>query len=234
MTLNDPNVVMTPKSPRTMPSLHQNEVSKRSFRPSSVTPSASVSFATATPSMSQRRQAANRPIPSLHVNIPPLQITTSFSHLFHSSSASKSSQSPSSTLWRAPLLTRTNSSTDKSPCPCTPVEQRIKTPLAPPEIPRVIDCNRNAGFRRWAPTPTEDVFPTVSFATVTTSSSAESDDIVMSPSEGPSTGSAASSLTWISILAGMKDTPLPYERDNTSLMSPAVIGSPRPFGPCSP
>ncbi|EJD05939.1 uncharacterized protein FOMMEDRAFT_153286 [Fomitiporia mediterranea MF3/22] len=143
-------------------------------------------------SFSRRRRACNRPILNCRVELPPVDNRSSFvtENLSSSNHESTHCMLTPSTIPVHPSLVRTTSEVELYPS--TPVEQCHKNPTVPPEIPRLIDVQRNT-VGRWIPTPTEGVLP--SFSTFSASSSSDSVSSCERSSESSSSESALSNAT---------------------------------------
>ena len=105
-------------------------------------------------SISKRRQASNRPILSLRVQIPtePLLLESL------SSTPLPGLVSPVHCHFATLFLSSATTIT-----PQTPVDQLISTPLIPPELPRTTTSRRRIHGDHWVSTPTEGVIPTLSY-----------------------------------------------------------------------
>lgn len=128
-----------------------------------------------TPSMTRRRQANNRPMLSLHVDIPSPSVNNS---LMPNARGAKDSSIPGSvTASVTPSLLASFALAHPldSSNPVTPLEQCSKGPPTLPEAPRMIDMRRNKPGR-WAPTPTEGVLPELSYTATNSPSSLECDE----------------------------------------------------------
>ena len=142
-----------------------------------------------TASMSRRRKACNRPILNLRVDLPPVSGHFGLDISPTTESCGTSDLTPCSAF---SLHVGQSAGPRDGLNPMTPLDQCHKNPLAPPEIPRVVNTHRRA-VGRWIPTPTEGVLPSLSCASSV--SSPLSTTSPKSSSESSSNGSSGSNST---------------------------------------
>ena len=118
-------------------------------------------------SMSRRRQASNRPMLSLRVEIPPHGLSSESLSTLALGTSETPGLTPISGMITPMSLSRRFTTLVLSSAgpmtPRTPADQRICTPLLPPVLPRSTNPRRHIPGGSWATTPTEGVIPKLSY-----------------------------------------------------------------------